>query len=34
MTKMILKAYKIRIYPNKQQIEQIAKNLWLLQICL
>lgn len=27
MTKMILKAYKIRIYPNKQQIEQIAKTL-------
>lgn len=26
MTKMILKAYKIRIYPNKQQIEQIAKT--------
>ena len=27
MTKMILKAYKIRIYPNKQQIAQIGKTL-------
>lgn len=26
MTKMILKAYKIRIYPNKQQIAQIGKT--------
>lgn len=26
MTKMILKAYKIRIYPNKRQIEQIEKT--------
>lgn len=26
MTKMILKAYKIRIYPNTQQIEQIEKT--------
>lgn len=26
MTNLIMKAYKIRIYPNKQQIEQIAKT--------
>lgn len=26
MTKMILKAYKIRIYPNKQQIAQIGRT--------
>ena len=31
---MAEKAYKYRIYPNKQQEELIQKNFWLYKICV
>lgn len=28
------RAYKLRIYPNKNQIELLEKNIWLCKIYL